>query len=193
MNSGDNTLWSWDVYQNPGIPPNAAYVLGSGTGVQGQQQVQEIVLDDFRARDTDDLICPLCSDLVQITDAVWREHNVRGTKVSFQVCSACAHVSLCPANMHGIHGEVIEDDDPAARRVQGYCLQCRTPMEWCDGRWRDPEPDPMVAAINTLNGRLQRGDIDMDSYLAELKPLVEVEGSAPAVDDVSDVSEGEGT
>lgn len=137
---------------------------------------------------SDTLLCPLCSAVVPMETSIWRDHDVRGTRVRFQTCSECAHVSLCPANLHGIHGVIAEDNDWAGltylTRVQGHCVQCGTPMEW-DGnkqRWCDPAPDPTVAAIAALNDRLQHGDMSMDEYLRELQPLVGVEGSDQAAD-----------
>ena len=131
-----------------------------------------------------DLLCPLCSDICPLDAAVWRDHDVRGTHVRFQVCPNCRDRTLCPANYHGIHGEVICEDEEivGGRENVGYCAACRAEFQWRDGAWRDIPPPPIVTDLDALNGRLRRGEIDMDGYVAELDRLTRVEGSAPAAD-----------
>lgn len=141
---------------------------------------QRFVNDIVAAALPGDLVCPLCGDVVPMSEAVQREHEVRGTKIKFSVCSSCAHRSLCAADYHGIHGEVVAGDDdeydprraPEAMPADGahsYCSRCYAPFQWRDGAWHDLDPAPLASAVASLNDRLQRGDITSDEYLDELR------------------------
>lgn len=202
-NTGSSGSWSWLPRVGNDLSAFIGQQVHITTGQMQGQHPQHIIFDEAAAMDPDaDLICPLCSDIVPIQSAAWRDHDVRGTKVSFQVCSACVSVSLCPADMHGIHGEVIEDsgwvnETPSGltylQQVRGHCSRCRQPMVW-DGskqQWCDPEPDPEVAEIVALNARLQCGDIDLDSYVAELQRLTALEGADQAADADSETTDGD--
>jgi len=136
---------------------------------------------------TSDFFCPLCGDLVDHRDTVWRDHDVRGARVRFEVCRRCQDRSLCPANYHGVHSEIIDDiEEGGADETLGYCSACRTEFRWYEGAWHDVKPPPIAADINVLNARLQNGDIGIDEYVRELAKLTEIEGSTPAADGESE-------